>query len=228
MKTIKLLTVMLLTTLFLTNVHAADPVAIIIKAKGKITIKNSVTGKSLKAKRGTRLTSGDKIVTGKKGRLAIKFIDDNSLVRVRPNSSLTIKTEKKKSSVAKNIFVEVGSIFSRITKQKSAFRVTTPTSVASVKGTAFWTVQKIKGATQYFGEEGVVEISNDAGVALMRTGETGIVTSKKSKPIVRKTRSGEGPSEEESSSDSDSFEFEFEDENGNKKLLKFEAKKAKE
>ena len=117
----------------------------------------------------------------------------------------------------------MGAIFSRITKQKSSFRVTTPTSVASVKGTAYWTIQKFKGATTYFGEEGVVEISNDAGSALMRAGETGIVTSKNSKPIVRKTKLGEKPSDSDDDIP-DEFEFEFEDESGNKKILKFKAK----
>ncbi|KAA3614903.1 MAG: hypothetical protein D8M58_10635 [Calditrichaeota bacterium] len=223
MKNLKRILPLLMVILFAGSLIAADPSAIVIKAKGDITIKNAKTGKSLKAKRGTRLTDGDKITTGKKGRMALKFIDDNSLVRVRPNSTLTINTKKEKSSVTKNIFVEVGSIFSRITKQKSSFRVTTPTSVASVKGTAFWTLQKFKGGTTYFGEEGVVELTNDAGSALLKAGETGSVTSKNSKPVVRKTKAGEKPSDGDDDVPDD-FEFEFEDESGNKKVLKFKAK----
>jgi hypothetical protein len=223
MKNLKYILSIALVLFISSSLFAANPTAIIIKAKGKITIKNAKTGKSIKAKRGTRLTNGDKITTGKKGRLALKFIDDNSLVRVRPNSTLTINTKKEKNSVAKNIFVEVGSIFSRITKQKSSFRITTPTSVASVKGTAFWTIQKFKGGTTYFGEEGVVELSNDAGSALLRAGETGQVTSKNSKPIVRKTKVGEKP-DDDNGDEIDEFEFEFQDESGNKKILKFKSK----
>jgi hypothetical protein len=223
MKIFKNVSPILMVILFASAIFAADPSAIVIKAKGPITIKNATTGKSVTAKRGTRLSNGDKITTGKKGSMALKFIDDNSLVRVRPNSTLTINTKKEKNSIAKNIFVEVGSIFSRITRQKSSFRVTTPTSVASVKGTAFWTVQKFKGATTYFGEEGVVELSNKAGSALMKADETGIVTSKNSKPVVRKTKPGEKPSDGDDDIP-DEFEFEFEDESGNKKVLKFKAK----
>jgi len=227
MKRLKILFSILLITVFTGSLLAADPVAVIIKAKGDITIKNAASGKSLKAKRGTRLSDGDKISTGKKGRLAIKFLDDNSLLRIRPNSTCTINAKKEKNSVTKNIFVEVGTIFSRITRQKSSFSVTTPTSVASVKGTKYWTVQKFKGSTQYFGEEGTVEVSNDAGSALMKEGETATVTSKNSKPIITKTKPGDGPSLDDSDAP-DEFEFEFQDESGNRKLLKFKTQQAQE
>lgn len=213
--------------IFSASLIVAKPAAVVIKASGDITIK-SVSGTSTKAKRGTKLESGDLITTGSNGRLAVKFLDDNSLLRIRNNSSCTINTKKEKNSVAKNIFVEVGSIFSRITKgPNTSFRVTTPTSVASVKGTSYWTVQKFKGATQYFGEEGLVEISNDAGTALMKEGETGIVSSNNSKPLVRKTKDGESPTFDDNDGP-DEFEFEFEDESGNKKVLKFKAKSIQE
>lgn len=227
MKTMKIISLLIIVAVFTAQSFAADPVAVVIKARGDISIKNATSGKSVNAKRGTRLNDGDKIATGKNGRMAVKFLDDNSLLRIRPNSSLTIEAKKEGNSVAKNIFVEIGTIFSRITKQKSSFRVTTPTSVASVKGTGFWTQQEFKGATSYFGEEGVVEISNDAGSALMREGETGYVTSKNSKPIVRKTKPGEKPTFDEGDAP-DEFEFEFQDENGNKKLLKFKAKQSQD
>jgi ferric-dicitrate binding protein FerR (iron transport regulator) len=226
MKRYNRLIIFILIAIFAGTLTAADPVAVVIKAKGDISIKNATSGKSVTAKRGTRLTSGDKITTGKKGNLAVKFLDDNSLLRIRPNSTCTINAKRENNSVAKNIFVEVGSIFSRITKQKSSFRVTTPTSVASVKGTAFWTIQIFKSSTQYFGEEGVVEISNDAGLALMKAGETGLVSSKNSKPVVRKTKPGENPSFSDEDGTPDEFEFDFEDGSGNKKMLEFKVKQS--
>jgi hypothetical protein len=227
MKKIKILFSIIFIAIFTCSLLAADPVAVIIKAKGDITIKNSASGKSITAKRGTRLFDGDKIATGKKGGLAVKFLDDNSLLRIRPNSTCTINAKTENNSVTKNIFVEVGTIFSKITKQKSSFSVTTPTSVASVKGTIFWTVQKFKGSTQFFGEEGTVEVSNDAGSALMQEGETATVTSKNSKPIVTKTKPGEGPSLDDTDAP-DEFEFEFQDDSGNKKLLKFKTQQTQE
>jgi hypothetical protein len=227
MKNVKILFSILLIVIFTSALLAADPVAVVIKSKGEVTIKNVTSGKSVTAKRGTRLNDGDKISTGKNGRVAVKFIDDNSLLRIRTNSTCTINSKKEGGSVAKNIFVEVGTIFSKITRQKSSFSVTTPTSVASVKGTIFWTVQKFKGSTQFFGEEGTVEVSNDAGSALMKKGETATVTSKNSKPIVTKTKPGEGPTLDEADAP-DEFEFEFEDASGNKKLLKFKTQQSQE
>lgn len=200
---------------------AADPVAIMIRARGQVELKP----RTVELKRGTRLVNGDKVITGKKGSAAIKFLDDASLVRVRPNSTCTINTEKEEGSIAKSIYVEVGTIFSRITKQKSKYRVSTPTSVASVKGTKFWTKQEFKGATWYFGEEGVIEISNDAGSALVKAGETGYVSSRSSKPIVRKTKEGEKPTFGLEDEILDEFEFEFENDEGQNKILKFKVKK---
>jgi len=226
MKSYKQLIVFILIAILAGTLVAADPVAVVIKAKGDISIKNATSGKSITATRGTRLANGDKITTGKQGNLAVKFLDDNSLLRIRPNSTCIINAQKENNSVAKNIFVEVGSIFSRITKQQSSFQVSTPTSVASVKGTAFWTIQIFKGSTQYFGEEGFVEISNDAGLALMRMDETGLVASKNSKPVVRKTKPGEKPTFSDDDGTPDEFEFDFEDGSGNKKMLEFKVKQS--
>ena len=203
---------------------AVKPIAIVLKAKGdaKVTVKKS--GKTVKLKRGFRLESGDKIVTAKKSFAAIKFIDDGSLVRIRSKSSCTISGKKEKNSLAKNIYVEFGTIFSKITRQKSRFRVSTPTSVASVKGTAFWTRQEFKGGTWYFGEEGVVEISNKVGSALLRAGETGHVPSAQGKPVIRKTKPGEKPGDEGEAS-LEELEFNFENEQGTQKTLKMKIKK---
>ena len=96
-----------------------------------------------------------------------------------------------------------------------------------MKGTEFWTVQKFKGATVYYGEDGTVEVSNDAGSALMKKGEKTTVTSKNSKPIVTKIKPGEGPAHD-SEDAPDEFEFNFEDDSGNKKILKFKTQKSQE
>ena len=90
--------------------------------------------------------------------------------------------------------MEVGTIFAKITKQKSGFQVTTPTSVASVKGTSLWAKQLFKAGTYYYGEEGgPTEVSNKAGSALFKEEETCYVESENHKPIVRKTKPGEKP-----------------------------------
>ncbi len=210
------------------QILADDPIAVIIKTKGEVSLKvTKDSDKKVDVKRGTRLYNGNIILTGKDGLAALKFVDDASLVRVRPNSSLALEGEREEKSIFKNLFVEFGTIFSKITQQESSFRVSTPTSVASVKGTAFWTKQEFKGGTYYFGEEGVIEISNDRGAALLKAGETGYVQSSRSKPIVRKTRPGEKPQLEEGESSIDEFKFDFRDEDGSSESLQFKIRKKK-
>jgi len=206
----------------------SDFIAIVVKAKGKVSVVNAKTKKSKKLKRYSRLVSGDKIITGKNGIVALKFLDDNSLVRVRKNSTCTINGKKQKNNtVAKNVYVEVGTIFSKITKQRSLFKVSTPTSVASVKGTMFWVVQEGKsGATYYYGEEGVVEIKSDGGSALLKKGQKGFVKSKKSKPIITQTKPGEGPGGD-GEGGVDDFDIDFMNDKGQKVNLKFKVETKK-
>ena len=209
-----------------TAVFAAKSIAITIKSKGKVKIYESGKTYDKNLKRGFRLKNGDKIITGDKSYAAFRFIDDKSLVRIRSNSSCTVKGEQEEdNSILKNIFVEIGTIFARITKQKGRFQVTTPTSVASVKGTKGIIDHRGADGTYYFGEEGLWEIKNKGGVAQLRNGETAFVADENTAPVVWKTRKGEKPSFEEFEGDEDEFEFEFENDNGDKKLLKFKAKK---
>lgn len=220
-----ILTSLLSVLIIFSTVYAAKPIAITIKSKGKVKVYESGKKSDKKLKRGFRLKDGDKIVTGDKSYAAFRFIDDRSLVRVRANSSCTIQGKEEDNSIFKNIFLEIGTIFARITKQKGRFQVTTPTSVASVKGTKFITDHRGANGTYYFGEEGLCEIKNKGGVARLRSGETAFVADENTAPVVYKTRKGEKPSFDEFEGEEDEFEFEFENDAGDKKLLKFKAQK---
>ena len=221
----------LVATLFLISFGnaAVEPVAVVIKARGKVFLVQAKGGrkKGRSVKRGQRILPGQSIFTKAKSFVIVRFIDNGGVVRIQANSLCRFDGKRVKRNLAKNIYLEVGTVFSKIFKNKGGFRVTTPTSVASVKGTAFWTKQKFKGPTYYFGEEGVVEISNGSGVALLKAGMTGYVLSPNSKPIVRKTRKGEKPVLESEDQSLDEFDLEFEDANGNIKSLKFKIRKNK-
>jgi len=204
---------------------AAETIAVILKVKGQVYIvkNNSDKASAAKPKRGYRLENGDKLVTGKKSYAAVRFIDDASQVRVRSNSTCYIRGEKKNNEVLKNVYLEVGTILARVTQQKGKFEVSTPTSVASVKGTEWIVDQKFEGGTFYYGLEGVVELSNDAGSALLHEGETGYVASKDTPPIISKTKEGEVPGFDDEGDDMDFFQFEFENDGGQKKMLEFKS-----
>ncbi len=213
-----------LTLLIFSLSLSKDPIAVITKSKGNVTIQYEKEGKREDVKRGTKLYSGAILVAKEKSYAAMLFVDDRSLLRIRPNSILTVNGKREKNTIAKNISLEVGTIFAQITKQKSGFQVTTPTSVASVKGTSFWTKQIFKAGTYFYGEEGgPTEVTNEAGSALFKEGETCYVESKDHKPIVRKTKPGEKPSFGDEDS-TDEFKIEFENEQGDIKTLKFKTR----
>lgn len=207
---------------------SASPIAVVVKVKGKVyVLKDGDKAKATTPKRGFRLENGDKIITDKKSYAALRFIDDNSSVRIRANSTCFIRGKKEKNEIFKNIQLEAGTILARVTKQKGKFEVSTPTSVASVKGTGFIADHRpeLKKGSYFYGLEGTVEIKSDGGTGLLHANETGHVASKSSPPIIRKTTKGEVPLFEEDDDDDDLFEFEFQNDGGQKQILKFKVEK---
>ena len=88
------------------------------------------------AHRGETLASGDRVKTGDKSVAVVKF-KDNSLVRIRERSELTVTGESRNNAFSKSVNVEKGVIGFSIHKQNAdeEFRFTSPTSVASIRGT---------------------------------------------------------------------------------------------
>ena len=113
----------------------AQPIAMIMKI-----IKDDVHRKTpgsdwQKAKRGDRLASKDNLKTGSNAFAIVKF-NDNTLLKVRPNSEITIIGEIAGNVFSKNIELSRGGTDFDVNKQeKEKFEFTTPTSVASIRGT---------------------------------------------------------------------------------------------
>ncbi len=118
--------------------------------------------------------------------------------------------------------MEVGSFFASLFKQRGTFTVTTPTSVASVKGTKFWIIQMQDGRTMYIGIEGLVDLINDAGRVLLREGQTALFTSKNQLPEIRLTKEAEIPTMEEHDTRIKTMEIEFKDSGGQTKKLRLD------
>jgi hypothetical protein len=201
--------------------YAAETVAIVLKSTGTVSLLRGDKAAAVKMDKGTRLQDGDKIVTGEKSFTAVRFVDDASTVRIRANSTCQIKAKKQKDEILKNVYLEVGALYAKVTQQRGKFEISTPTSVASVKGTEWISEQKFEGFTLYHCLSGVVEVSNEVGTALARAGETVEVSDAKTAPVTRKTKAGEGVWTDGVGLQ-DGYELEFENQNGEKKLLKFE------
>ena len=113
-----------------------------------------------KAVRGQTLASGDMLRTGP-GALAIIKFKDNSLVRLREKSELTVTGKQTGNSLSKSVEITTGVVGFNVQKQRAGeeFRFTSPTSVASIRGTSGM-LNSTPGADTLTVTEGTVLLSN--------------------------------------------------------------------
>jgi hypothetical protein len=130
----------------------------------------------LKAERGQTLDSGDRLRTGDKSLAIVKF-KDNSLVRIRERSEVTITGSTSGNGFSKQVTLSGGAIGFSVKKQQPSeeFRFTAPTSVASIRGTmGLFAVQDTSDLLLV--TEGLVSLKNtrsDTSVAV-EAGQAGL------------------------------------------------------
>ena len=110
------------------------PVAVLNKVIGEVKI-DMVTNPGWQAASiGGKLANGDKLETGTASFGSIMFLD-RSMIKVRENTKFTVKSKRTvKRELETDINVAVGEMNIKTTTG-SKFKIQTPTSVASVKGT---------------------------------------------------------------------------------------------
>ncbi len=87
------------------------------------------------AQRGQNLNSGDAVKTGEKSFSILRFVD-GSVIRVQENSEIKVRGEKTDGKMEKSVDINLGKLgFNVKQKPGEQFRFTSPTSVASIKGT---------------------------------------------------------------------------------------------
>lgn len=180
------------------------------------------------AKRGETLGAGDKIRTGQSSLAVIKF-KDNSMLRIRELSELTIEGENNNGVFFKSVEIEKGAVGFNIRKQGEGeeFRFSSPTSVASIRGTGGQFLLA-DSADLLVVIEGVVLYTNQISRESLevRAGFTGV--SRKDGTIVTRPSTDEEQREAiESSRQTDrenEFEFDLRDNQGNRRKLRIEFK----
>ena len=117
------------------NPPPESPIAIVMKVVKDVNFKK-VDGDWTTTKIGQALSTGDEIKTGAKSLALIKFTD-NSILRVRENCSIKIYVDKNDKQISKNTYIGKGAVNFEVTKQQQneEFQFTTPTMVASIRGT---------------------------------------------------------------------------------------------
>jgi len=137
-----------------------NSVAIVKKVHKDVNYRKSTQTDWEKAALGMILYNGNEIKTGVKSLALIYFTDGAGLLRVRENSILHIYGEKKENNLNKNAFLQKGLIGFDVRKQSEdeEFKFTTPTVVASIRGTS--------GYVEY-AEDSTFTMSLDTGTALL-------------------------------------------------------------
>ncbi len=127
----------LVSSLFCSNVYAADFYAEVVSVTGRADYMKNDQWTAAKA--GDMLSKGTVIQTGFKSELVLKIQD--SVVNVAPLTRMTIellKSQDEKDS--SSIYVATGSVSSEVNRannRKVGFTVRSPVATASVRGTKF-------------------------------------------------------------------------------------------
>jgi len=154
---------------------AAEPVAYFMKSKGTVQIIRDK--KPIKFKNGELLYNNDEIKTVGESYAAIKYVDGGATLKVFPNSVIRLSATQQDKHLIKNTTLRSGSVYSKVyNKVKGMYRVETPTTVASVKGTGFVARLGEDGNTYIIVLEGEVLVQNkDSGKSsIVSQGSTGV------------------------------------------------------
>jgi hypothetical protein len=139
-----------------------EKVAVTIKSKGDVKFKREEEKEfQKKLDVGQALENKDEVAVGKKSFASIIFLEDKSMLNIHENTNFIVHRDRKNSKIIRRISLEYGRL--RANVQKSAnkeFIISTPTSVAAVKGTIFWVISDETEGDTFYGVEGSVEITN--------------------------------------------------------------------
>lgn len=190
-------------------------VAFVLKVTGEAQVKSSAADWS-PLKKGARLHNQDQIRTGANGLVAIVFLDDKTMMKIRADSEVRIETTTTEKGLHKRVLMEMGQMWSRVVPGRGGFQLETPSSVAAVKGTEFYGMIDENGETVIIGIEGIIQLYNQLGSVLVKKGETGRAA-KRSQPEVTATTEFDNWAAEDEVQELD---LEYQNEAGEKKHLK--------
>ena len=205
----------------------SSKVAIAIKTKGDVSVVYKGLNSAQVLKPGSPLSHRDKIKTGKNGFIALMYLDDKTVVKMLGNSDLTIMGDRSGNKINKSLDIKYGRIAANVKPQKGKeFRISTPTSVASVKGTEFAIQSDPSSGDSFTLIEGLIQVTNSitGESTQVQEGETAISTPDGSLDVAETTSDDlDGFEEASMEPPTQELRFEVEDENGNIKeiLIKF-------
>ena len=136
-----------------------ESIARVVKSEGVVYIKRlGMSTYAEVAQIGGSINNGDAIKVGEYGFAAVLFLDDRSVVKIKPDSQFEFMDTRN----TRSLNIEFGTILNKIEKENRSktFRVVSPVSVASVKGTEFAAIINPSGVDQFIGKEGLFDVFN--------------------------------------------------------------------
>ena len=109
-------------------------IARLVKAEGRVHFKRlGMSTFSEQGRPGAPIKNGDEIKVGEKSFAAVIYLDDRSILKVRENTKFSFMDTRN----SRTVDLVHGTLLNDIKKEgrKKDFRIQTPVSVASVKGT---------------------------------------------------------------------------------------------
>ena len=132
----------------------------------------------MKTKANTTLESKDFIKTGERSVAVLKFLD-NSTLRIRENTIIQVFADKRERGLIKNTKIDVGKMRFDVEKQREEdeFIITTPTAVATIRGTSGLVEVLEDGSTFLYVDEGSVNVRSLLGARESGTVNAGFSSS---------------------------------------------------
>ena len=134
-------------------------IARLVKAEGRVLFKRlGMSTFSEQGRPGAPIKNGDEIKVGEKSFAAVIYLDDRSILKVRENTKFSFMDTRN----SRTVDLAHGTLLNDIKKEgrKKDFRIQTPVSVASVKGTEFAAIVSQSGVDQFICKEGLFEVLN--------------------------------------------------------------------
>ena len=148
---------------FISSVFCSETIGLVTKKKGSVSYIPYNNNKKKKLDVSESLFNQDLIKTGKNGFTKFVYLDDGSAIKVHKDSEVYIQGDVNKRRIIKQINIATGKLKLDVeNKQLTEFKIITPSSVASIKGTRFWVDVNGEKGDVFYGLSGVVEITNSA------------------------------------------------------------------
>ncbi len=195
-------------------------VALVLRVKQPTLVQRIQSQQTVPLQQNDRLYPGDRIFCGEGGQASIIFGDTAVEIKLIANSELIFQGQRSSDGITKRIFLQVGKVLTQVFRKE--MEVVTPTCVASVKGTRWWTTVDRSQQTQVIVLEGDVRVENPISGLVETVSAGSTATSDLTGSLkVAPTSSSEIP-EESSGSQQGSLDIKFEDGSGQSKTLHIE------